>query len=113
VKASHVDPKVNDEFYNWCERTDGREETGHVTVTRGKKHDYLAMTPDYTEDGKLRIDMRNYVKGMIEEFPVKLTGATATPWTERLMKIDKTSKKLEAERASVLWTVPKIKENKS
>jgi hypothetical protein len=104
VKASHVDPKVNDDFYNWCESTYGSEETGHVTVTRGKKHDYLAMTLDYTEDGKLRVDMRDYVKGMIEEFPAKLTGQTATPWTERLMKIDKTSKKLDAERAGTFHT---------
>ena len=48
--------------------------------------------------------MRDYVQGMIEEFPVKLTGIAATPWTERLMKIDKTSKKLEAERASTFHT---------
>jgi len=56
-----------------------------MTVTRGKKHDYLAMPFDYTEDGKLRVNMRDYVKGMIKEFPVKLTGSTATPWTERLL----------------------------
>ena len=104
VKASHVDPKVNDEFYNWCESKYGSEETGHVTVTRGKKHDYLAMTLDYTESGKLKVDMRDYVKSMIEEFPEKLTGKTAVPWTERLMKIDKTAKKLDVERAGIFHT---------
>jgi len=41
---------------------------------------------------------------MIEELPVKLTGAIATPWTERLMKIDKTSKKLDENRASTFHT---------
>jgi len=58
VKASHVDKKVNDDFHKWCESKYGSAETGHVTVTRGKKHDYLFMIFDYTEPGKLKIDMR-------------------------------------------------------
>ena len=41
---------------------------------------------------------------MIKEFPEKLSGKANTPWTERLMKIDKTSKKLDAERASIFHT---------
>jgi len=57
VKATHVDKKVNDVFYKWCESKYGSEETGHVTVTRGKKHNYLAMIFDYTEPGKLKINM--------------------------------------------------------
>ena len=108
VKASHVDKKVNDDFYNWCKSKYGSKETGHVTVTRGKKHDYLAMIFDYTEAGKLKIDMRESVKGTIEEFPEKLRGKANTPWTERLMKVDKTSKKLDAERASISRQVSSI-----
>ena len=49
AKASHVDAKVNDEFYNWCESKYGEDNIGHVKVIRGKKHDYLAMILDYTE----------------------------------------------------------------
>jgi len=41
---------------------------------------------------------------MIEEFPEKLSGKTNTPWTERLMKVDKTLKKLDAKRASIFHT---------
>jgi len=41
---------------------------------------------------------------MIEEFPEKLSGKANTPWTERLMKVDKTLKKLDAERASIFHT---------
>jgi hypothetical protein len=50
VKSSHVDPKVNDEFTQWCERTyAGSNELGHVKVVRGKVHDYLAMILDFTQ----------------------------------------------------------------
>ena len=41
LKSSHVDPKVNDDFHIWCEKTYGSDKIGHVKVVRGKKHDYL------------------------------------------------------------------------
>jgi hypothetical protein len=58
LKLSHVDPKVNDEFYEWLETTYGSEELGHVTSPRGPKHDYLAMKLDYSTPGVLKVDMR-------------------------------------------------------
>ena len=47
LKSSHVDPKVNDEFYKWLEATYGSNELGHVTTTRGLYHSYLAMKLDF------------------------------------------------------------------
>ena len=32
LKSLHEDPKVNDEFHQWCEKIYGSEETGHVKV---------------------------------------------------------------------------------
>ena len=49
IEASHVDPSINDLFYGWCENMYGSKENGHVTVTRGKKHNYLAMNFDLLE----------------------------------------------------------------
>ena len=49
VKASHVDLRVNDEFYRWCEEKYGYSKTEHVLVCRGKKYDYLAMNLYYSE----------------------------------------------------------------
>jgi hypothetical protein len=69
LKSSHVDPKVNDEFTVWCEETYGSKDLGHVKVVRGKIHDYLAMVLDFTQDGALKINMRYYIEGMLEEFP--------------------------------------------
>jgi hypothetical protein len=48
LKASHEDPKVNDEFAEWCENTYGSDELGHVKVVHGDKHDYLAMILDFS-----------------------------------------------------------------
>jgi hypothetical protein len=47
LKSSHMNKKVNDEFHNWCENKYGSDKAGHVKVTQGDKHDYLAMILDY------------------------------------------------------------------
>eukprot|EP00957_Ditylum_brightwellii_P099999 7620754-Ditylum_brightwellii.AAC.1 len=49
VKSSHVNPKVNNEFHQWCESNYGCKELDHVKVVRWKTHNYLAMMPDYTQ----------------------------------------------------------------
>ena len=49
VKSAHVSPKVNDEFAIWWEEKYGSDDLGHVTVTRGKRNDYLGMTLDYSK----------------------------------------------------------------
>jgi hypothetical protein len=104
IKSSHYDPKVNDDFAQWRQKTYGNEETGHATVTRGDKHDYLVITLNYSEEGKLKVDMQCYIDSMIKEFPGKLTRRTAIPWAERLMKNDKNSPKLSKERAQTFHT---------
>jgi len=95
VKSSHVDPKVNDEFHTWCEQQYGSEETRHVTTIHGKRHDYLAMILDYSVNGVLKDDMRYYVDAMIKEFPYELKSRVARPWTEKLLKIDKSATALK------------------
>ena len=65
LKSIHVDPKVNDDFQKWLEKNYGSDDIGHVEASRGKVHEYLAITLDYTEEGKLNIDMRKYLDEMI------------------------------------------------
>ena len=50
VKSNHVYPKLNDDFHKWLEKTYGSDDIGHVEASRGKVHEYLAMTLDYTEE---------------------------------------------------------------
>ena len=103
VKSSHVDSKVNDDFYNWSESMYGSEETGHVTVTRGKKHDYLGMILDYSQVGALKIDMKYYIDAMLEEFPEEVK-EYSTPWTDRLFNVDESSPKLDEGKKAIHHT---------
>jgi len=48
--------------------------------------------------------MTEYVKSMIEEFPQKVQGRNATPWTENLFKVDANAKQLGQERKETFHT---------
>jgi hypothetical protein len=104
VKSSHVDPTVNDEFYQWCEEMYGSEETGHVKCVRGKKHDYLAMILDFNDEGKLKIDMRYYVRDMLEKFPYEIEETNKNPWSDKLFKVDENAKALNEEKKAIFHT---------
>ena len=90
LKSSHVDSKVNDNFHKWLQQEYGQ--VREVTSTRGTKHDYLGMTLDYGIPGKVKIDMKEYVVSMVEEFPCKLAGQASTPANDNLFKVDRGSK---------------------
>ena len=81
VKSSLEDSKVNDEFLDWLKEKYANENIG-VKAKRGTKDNYLGMTLDYTTPGILKIDMTEYVKSMVEEFPQKVRNST--PWTKSL-----------------------------
>ena len=49
------------------------------------------MTLDYTQTRKLKIDMRDYIKELINEFSQPLHKMTKTPWNEKLFKFNKNS----------------------
>ena len=68
VKSSHVESRANDEFHKWYERKYGREDNGHVKVTRVPKHDYLAINLDYSEDRKMKVDMLDYIERTLKDF---------------------------------------------
>ena len=64
-----MDPKVNDELEKWLNKMYG--DHGPVTTTRGIVHDYLGMTFDFSETGKVKIDMINYMEAMVDDFSAK------------------------------------------
>ena len=99
IKASHIDPKVNKEFFQWCENTYGSELNGHVKVVKGKRHDYLGMILDFTKDGCLIIDMKYYIKKMLEDFLYKVK-TNKMPWNDKLFK-EEQKKKLDNDRKEI------------
>ena len=42
--------------------------------------------------------VRDYIGGMLDDFPHKLQGNVSVPWSEKLFKVDETSKKLDDAR---------------
>jgi hypothetical protein len=101
---SHKDSKVNDQFDKWLQENYG--EHGEVAIHRGKKHDYLGMELDFSEKGKVKIGMTEYVESMLEVFPEKLksTDTAVTPASDGLFN-EGQEKKLNEERADVYHTM--------
>lgn len=102
LKLSHINKGVNNKFLEWLYKKYASNTIGEVKAIRGMKHDYLAMVLDFSKLGVLKIDMTEYVKGMIRDFPAELNGRANYPWNNNVFKIDKSSKKLNPDQAKQL-----------
>jgi hypothetical protein len=65
-----------------------------LTKTRGDLHEYLGMTIDYSEKGKVKFTMIDYIKGMLEELPVDMDGTAPNPATSHLFEVNESATKL-------------------
>ena len=72
IKISHVDPNVVTDIINKFDREFGQEAT--ITVTRGKKHDYLGMEFDFSTKGKVIITLLHYIEEMLDDLPEEMRG---------------------------------------
>ena len=105
LKCSHKKKTVNDEFAKWLEETYGQH--GKVKIHCGKVHDYLGMKLDYSEKKKIKIDLRDYVKGMLDSFPIKFKECetATTPAGEDLFgQKSSNDKKLQQDKAEEFHT---------
>lgn len=99
LKSSHIYPKVNDEFHQWLELKYRDPKINKVKAVRGKQHDYWAMNLDYSILGEVKVDMVDYVKGMVQDFPEELNDKVICPWNESLFKINQNSLTLSKSKA--------------
>ena len=84
--------QLNDEF----------GEKAPLTVTRGKIHEYLGMTIDYSVKGKVKISMIDYIKTMLADAPEDMGGESATPAGNHLFQVDPNGEPLN-EDAAILF----------
>ena len=106
LKVSHKSEKVIDDFIKWVEDKYGDPQIGQVKAVKGKKHDYLAMNLDYSEDGKVKIDMTDYVKGILEAYPDPVKNRkVASPANENLFKVNAKSPRLDKQRSETFHTI--------
>ncbi|KAI2499082.1 Reverse transcriptase (RNA-dependent DNA polymerase) [Fragilaria crotonensis] len=86
LKISHKDPNVVTDIITMLESEFGNE--APLTITRGKVHEYLGMTIDFSIDGKVMFTMIDYIKGMLEELPVDFNGTAPNPASPKLFDVD-------------------------
>ena len=72
--SSHIDPEINTEFLKWL--NDQYGQFGEVKADRTQYFDYLGMNFDLAEQGTLKVDMIEYMKSMVVNFPEDLTGTS-------------------------------------
>ena len=85
LKISHEDPAVVTDIIRRL-----NDRYGKITPmisTRGKVHEYLGMTIDFSDAGKVKITMYDYVDEMISELPTEMIGESATPASSHLFEI--------------------------
>jgi hypothetical protein len=102
LKISHVSAKVNTTVINMINTKFGKE--APITITRGLIHDYLGMTLDYSEKGKVKIKMIDYVKKMLVDLPSEMDGVAPTPAANHLFTVDEDQEKVDENKAQFFHT---------
>jgi hypothetical protein len=115
LKISHVDRKAVTTILNLLDAQYGQEIVGGkrapLTITRGKIHNYLGMTLDYSEPGVVKINMVDFVQKIFDEMPENMDGTATSPAADHLFKItegielvnEATSELLHATAAKLLF----------
>ena len=67
LKVSHAEESALDEFIAMMEKEFGK--SAPLSVSRGRVQEYLGMTMDFSEKGRVVIKMADYVKTMLNDAP--------------------------------------------
>ena len=89
--SSHINEKVNDNFLTWIKKTFGKYKP--VTSKRGKVHEFLGMSLDFSTRNEVHIKRFGHVQDVIDSCPVKIKsdGAVPTPAGNALFSMRKVS----------------------
>ena len=83
LKVSHIEPAEVTKFGDWLSKTYGVS----VATHRGKVHDYLGMIVDFSEKGKVMVNMIEYIKTIINDFPEEIIETRASPAADHLFTV--------------------------
>jgi hypothetical protein len=106
LKVSHRKPAVVTKMSDWLKSTYERLfDDGSVAmqISRGKIHDYLGMTLDFTLPGQVRITMIPYIEEILELFYEHDNSQSTAkpPAADHLFKVNKETESLTEDRATV------------
>ena len=93
LKASHAHIDVLEDFVTYLRGFYDDKEIGKIKVNYGPHFDFVGMVLDYSKPGKLIIDMRDYVKKMLEEFKYEIKKLANTPAANHLFKVNENCEK--------------------
>ena len=88
LKISHIDSNAVDQVIGLLRDEFGQE--GPLTVTRGKIHDYLGMTLDFSIPQKDQIHMYDFINKMLVHLPIDMDGTAQTPAADHLFTVNPT-----------------------
>ena len=100
---SHKCPKVIDEIIASLDSKYGK--AGQMTIRRGKIHEYLGMTLDFSHAGKFVINMEGYIDEIMKNLPEDMSGTATTPAGDHLFKTRDSATKLDAKTAEMFHHV--------
>ena len=83
LKVSHIDPADVTKFGQWLSTTYGIAVAEH----RGKVHDYLGMMLDFTFEGHVIVNMTEYIRTILANFPEEITGTRTTLAADHLYDV--------------------------
>ena len=75
------------------------DEVGKVKVSRGKTHDFLGMILDFSTPGKVKVNVVECIKKMIEDFPEDDDTTAITPAALHLFNVREDGEKLPEDEA--------------
>ena len=97
LKILHEKEEALDIFIRMMENEFGKDTP--LSILRGAVQQYLGMTLDFSEKGRVVVKMDNYVKTMLNDAPSSMDGKAATPIAAYLFKINTVNpKSLDQER---------------
>jgi hypothetical protein len=97
MKISHVDVQVVDEFITMLEGEFGKK--GPLSISRGKVHNYLGMTLDFSKPGSVVVEMFDYIDTMVNDMPEDMRGSAVTPAANHLFNVNESATKLTTQQS--------------
>lgn len=103
LKISHEDTSVIDRMIVSLRTECGK--VGEMTVQCEKIYDYLGMTLDFSNPGKLSVDMEKYIDKILRDIPEDMSSSTLSPAAGHLFKMSHNTIKLDKKQALVFLHV--------
>ena len=84
-KISHMDQEVIDDILTDLNNVFATKKK-RVSVAKGSAHDYLGITINYGEEGKVKFTMYDFLKDIIAEAPADMNGIAVNPARDNLFE---------------------------